>query len=121
MKDWTKYTKTELLKLPDRSWDAELDKVYDELLIVPGRTKHDSGYSHIAIIGVIGSKPIEILAYPDDIELPKALEASSYSMDFRMDCSYPHGVLRLWSNRYKFKVGFPTSSTTIVAVKRETL
>ena len=110
MKPWTKYKKTELLKLPGRHWTSK--KLYDQLLIVPAGTKHDSGYSHIAIIGCIGEEPVEICAYPDDIQLPQTND----NWSLRMDCSYPSGILRLWSNKYKFQVPVALSSTEIVLV-----
>ena len=115
-KAWTEYKKTELLKLPDREW-GKRDKLYDSLLIVPTRLKHDSGYSCIAVIGCIDDTPTEILAYPDDLEMPK-IGTNNY-MGLRMDCSYPSGILRLWSYRYQFSIPMPTSSTEIVAVQRE--
>lgn len=115
-KSWFEYEKSELLKLPERDWKS--DTVYDYLLIVPTRLKHDSGFACIAVIGCIGDEPKEICAYPDDLELPKA-NVPEYAMAFRMDCSYPRGILRLWSNRYKFMVPTALSSTEIVAIPRE--
>lgn len=112
-KTWTAYKKSELLALPVRTWQS--DTVYDYLLIVPTRLKHDSGFSCIAVIGCIGDIPIEICAYPDDLELP--ISAGEKWNGFRMDCSYPSGILRLWSRYYKFQVPTALSSTEIIAVK----
>ena len=113
-----KVTKKELLKMPIRKWD-DTSRQYDKILLVPAGTKHDSGYMHIAIIGVYVVKGItkyEIAGYPDDIsclfELQK-LEGSKFSYaKVRMDCLYPSGILQYNGNGY-FTVGEALSSVDI--------
>jgi len=111
--NWLKMNKTELLALPVREWAS--NTIYDWLLIVPTRLKHDSGFACIAIIGCKGDEPVEICAYPDDLQMPVIPD----NWSVRMDCSYPKGILRFWSNRYKFQVPRALSSTEIKLVRSE--
>jgi hypothetical protein len=114
-------SKKELLKLPMRGWD-ETEKEYDEILLVPANTKHDSGYMHIAIIGGVRGEnwqdvTYEICAYPDDISCHFPIftygAEKQFSMPLvRMDCLYPQGVFR-YHGRGKFKVGHALSSVEI--------
>jgi len=50
-----KINKNELLKLPLRKWSEE--SIYDGIIILPTRKKHDSGFTLMAIIGIIGDEP----------------------------------------------------------------
>lgn len=103
----------ELLALPERGWREE--SIYDSLYLVPSGRKHDSGYMCVAIVGVRDYKPVEIAAYPDDIEW---IVPATDRMDFRMDCEYPSGILHPWSYNHKFKVGSALSSTTVTLIKK---
>jgi len=110
--------KTELLTLPFRGWNAP-EKWYTSLLIVPSRKMHDSGWAHIAVIGVEGDEATEIIAFPDDIHwpaqsslTPPGTPLSDYGA-LRTDAYWPSGVLRLWSGIYEFSVDSPTSSVDI--------
>lgn len=124
-----KATKRELLALPHLPW-GEPRGWFDALLIIPGRHKHDSGWAHIAVIGVNhvdgGDEAEHIIAYPDDLHWPAQSGISDYS-DFtrsygslRTDAYHPSGVLRLWSSEYKFSVDHPTSSVDILIRKKTT-
>ncbi len=107
-----KWTKKQLLKLPDAEWGGP-ERWWRALLIVPTRKKHDSGWSHIAIIGVNAEHQAElILAYPDDIAFPALCEPRGYN-PIRMDSYHPQGVLRMWSSSYDFAIDYPTSSVDI--------
>ena len=112
--------KTEFLALPNLPWGDERGW-WDCLAILPSRLKHDSGWSHIAIIGIRHTKDGDvaesILAMPDDIALPNV--AGSDYRPFRMDSYYPSGVLRLWSRGYEFSVDSPTSSVDILIRPKE--
>ena len=101
-------SKKKLLKSPVRKWD-DTSNTYDSILLVPTGKKHESGFMHIAIIGVTykeNKEEYEICGYPDDItfEFPK---------EVRMDCFYPQGVLRYHECDGFFKVGLSLSTMTI--------
>lgn len=115
--------RADLLKLPIRKWDES--KVYDALYIVPTGKKHDSGYSLIAIVGVLQDKQqmAEIAAYCDDICWSFPLRhpydhAGKHSHVLRIDCLYPSGIFRVWGSgenyfKGRFRVGASLSSTDV--------
>ncbi len=114
--------KKELLKSKVRAWN-ETGALYDWILLVPAGTKHDSGFMHIAIIGVtLGEdhkpKDYEICGFPDDISLfadSIKIKNKTDSFEFasvRMDCFYPQGILR-YHGQGKFHVSTALSSQDI--------
>lgn len=110
-------TKKELLKMPVRPWRLKCDEEYDEILIVPAGTKHESGFMHIAVIGVMKEGEeveYEICAYPDDISFlfPIVETAGIAFAQVRTDCLYPQGILR-YHGFGKFKVSAAISSVNI--------
>lgn len=105
----------ELLKMPRRAWN-DTSREYDQLLLVPDGTKHESGYMHIAVIGVFSEKEetkYEICAYPDDIQchFPNLRGMDDYCA-VRMDCWYPQSILQ-YHGRGKFRVGEALSSVDL--------
>ena len=96
-------SKKELLKSSVRAWN-DTDKTYDAILIVPSGKKHESGFMHIAVIGVTyrdGEEEFEIIGEPDDIacvfptrKLKGRLGKTYEFAEVRMDCYYPQGILR---------------------------
>lgn len=120
MKEIEKMSKKELLKLPVRGWDDD-SRLYDQILIVPAGTKHDSGYMHIAIVGVWkdgNEKKAELCAFPDDISyfFPKIEGLHFDTALVRQDCYYPSGVLRFHTRNGKFYVSEALSSVDIKLV-----
>jgi len=105
------YTKRELLKLKERDWQQK--SIYDSIVIVPTRTKHDSGFTLMAIIGIRNGKPIEIAAHCDDVNwyIPSGVYPGE--MILRTDCYYPHNIIHFWSNKCIFEVGASASSTDV--------
>ncbi len=118
--------KSELLALPMLPW-ADERGWYDALLIIPGRHKHDSGWAHIAIIGVTnvkgeGDMAEFMLAYPDDISWPAQSGLSAAMPNYgalRTDAYYPSGVMRLWSGSFEFSVSSPVSSVDILIRRKQ--
>lgn len=115
--------KKELLKSPERKWD-DTEKEYDAILFVPAGTKHDSGFMHIAVIGVTydrvnNKESYEIVAYPDDISTlfePISIPGANFKIaNVRMDCYYPSGVFRYYGGG-KFKVSTALSSIDIAFI-----
>lgn len=102
----------ELRKLPHKVYNTT--KEYDSLLVINSCLKHDSGYAIIYVIGVICKEPIEIACSCDEIQWNVVNVLSPYH--FRTDMYYPSGILRYWSNNFKFSVGPSLSSTEITLV-----
>jgi hypothetical protein len=115
LNDWSR---DELLSLPHRAWQTSA--VYDSLLLLSTRRKHDSGWAMVAIIGVVNHMPTEVAtACSDDVEwvLPPAIrfgERSEYAMgQMRMDCAFRSGAMHFWTRTARFKVGDALSSVTV--------
>lgn len=107
-------TKTQLLRCKEREWD-DTSKLYDSILIIPGGTKHDSGFMHEVIIGVTHgeSEEFEICGYPDVIELVLGDTGGRVNTD----CFYPQGVFRFFNIKAKFKVSASLSTMRIKSVQ----
>lgn len=120
-----KLSKKELLKSPERKWD-DSSRLYESVLLVPANTKHESGFMHIAVIGVYTEDKIEkyeICAYPDDIScffpIVNYVNEDTYRFALvRMDCYYPSGILRYHGNG-KFHVSEALSSIDITFYENE--
>lgn len=120
IKHWEKMTKKELLGLPEREWNRI--GIYDFVLFVNTKKKHDSGYNLFAVIGVIGDD-MEIAGYMDDFRMMPANYTYTHPgvapiKGFAFDCSM-HGVFRLHSWHYQIGVGTNTSTTDLFFVPRE--
>lgn len=104
IKEWYKYSKEELLQLPERYWNKT--SKYNAVLFVNTKKKHDSGYNLFAIIGCEdGEQPTEICGYMDDFRFNPYYrnEKREFSdvinmSDLAFDCSM-RGVFRLHSRR----------------------
>jgi hypothetical protein len=109
----------ELFSLPTRAWGEE--SVYDSVMLLSTRRKHDSGWAIIAIIGVRDGQPVEIAcACCDDIEwkLPQPVICASHIIgQMRMDCALRSGAMHAWARGAKFRVGIALSSTDIELLK----
>ncbi len=108
-------TRAELLKLPKRKWDE--DSVYDTLILIPSRTKHDSGYAHINVIGTREGKAVEIASQcPDHLWFTELSELGAYSLS--MDCIFENKLFQVFSGGYKIWVGSGLSSLRIKLLKQ---
>lgn len=96
----------ELLKLPKKQFGKTT--IYDSIVVINTKRKHDSGWALMAIIGLDETqKPIEIAAYCDDIHW------EFNGLSFKNDMFYPSGIIHFWSNKAKFEVGASLSTTDI--------
>ena len=122
MKPWHQMSKKELLALPERPWNTE--KLYDYVLFVNTKKKHDSGYNLFAIIGCLSDGTKENAGYMDDFRMMPAYcsilrpEGVAPIKGFAFDCSM-RGVFRLHSWDYKIGVGVNTSTTDLFFVPKE--
>ena len=106
------------------------EPLFDSVIIIPETTKHDSGWRNLDFIGCIKREPIVRLSGRSDVlhldgiggfgfnclmkfgQIPNVVEPK----DIKIDC-LPCGYLRLWSNKFKFKVGIGVSDFEIFLVK----
>lgn len=121
IKDVKDYKRDELLTLPLKPW-SEI-KVYESIIIVPTRHKHNSGWRLMAIIGCnkVDNKyniPVEIAGYCDDINLIpptkgyKCVTIPAY-LDYIHSDMLLSNCIRFWSNVHDFEIGGCCSSTEI--------
>lgn len=123
-KELGEFSRKELLSLPSRAWDKH--SIYDSVLIMSTRKKHESGWAAMAIIGVNKGAPIEIATQcSDDIEwkapIPIIVGKNSgreFTIgQFRMDCLFKSSALHAWGHEIKFKVGNSLSSIDIEIIR----
>jgi hypothetical protein len=111
MKHINKLTKKELIRLPVRRWDKS--SRYDSLIIFSEGSRHESGYSVMLIIGVIGGQPVEIASdCSDDI----SWKLSDGNL-MRTDCLFASKSLHFWGDCH-FTVGTALSSIDIEVNRR---
>lgn len=118
------WSRDELLALPSRKWDTE--SIYDSIMLLPDKKKHDSGWRFINIIGVRSGVPVEIAAFCDDVNWEIA-DARRYgpngiyaTANLRMDCAWKSKAIHAWvgfNDGWSFRVGPSLSSTTVVVGK----
>lgn len=110
-----KYNKKSILKSPVREWNKITS--YKQIVIIPTRKKHESGYALIAIVGMKENGRFEICSYADDICWDfRKLHQNYDSSGMRTDCYYPEGILHFWGRNIEFIVHEALSSTTIEIV-----
>lgn len=92
--------------LPRRKWDEDIGE-FEELIILPLRSLHDSGYRLLDFIAVKGGEPIARLSGCSDVihingiggyskfkgEIPRLIEPIGWSID----CLPKSGLLRLFT------------------------
>lgn len=117
------HTKEQLLAMPYRT-DENVSRQYTEILIIPLKTKHDSGFSNIAIIGiwkdenkqehheVCANQVDDISWLLPTITIGKGKNAFQMAA-VRTDCYYPQGILRYHGRNGYFTVSYALSSIDI--------
>lgn len=113
--DICKLKKDELLSLPRKPFNEP--HVYESIIVVPTRKKHDSGWRLMALIGCeeIDGKhciPTQVIGYCDDINWLFDKVSPKYHQALRCDMLLSN-CIRFWSNYFNFEVGCVCSSTDI--------
>lgn len=78
-----------LLSIPKRKWDEILNGV-SGVYVIPSRRKHDSGWACMDFVAEFSDdKPmVRFGGGCDDVRF--------VGENFRMDCTYPHGIIHIW-------------------------
>ncbi len=100
--DVMKMTKKDFLAIPCRKWDEKLTGVRG-VYVLPSRRKHESGWACMDFVAVFddGRPMIRFGGGCDDVSF-----VGEY---FNMDCTYPHGIIHIWSHR-RFTISCDLSS-----------
>lgn len=107
-----KITKKSLSRLPKRTWDIE--SVYDSIIIINSKRKHESGYAIMYIVGCIDCKPVEIIEGCCD-----SIHWIFNNLMFGTDMLYPSGLIHFFGIDCKLKVGCSDSTIDIELIKGE--
>lgn len=114
------YTRKQLMSLPKRLHeDGETGNVYDSIIILNSRKKHDSGWANFIVIGAIKGEPTEIISdYCDSIFWKNDHgELRKYNA-LRIDMSYPSGAVHFFGC-IRFKIGYISSTVEIQIIEAE--
>lgn len=99
----------ELLSVPERKWNDELQGV-DAVYIIPNGKKHDSGYACMDFVASFnwnkGKPMVRFGGECDDVRLK--------GNHFRIDCEYPSRIIRIWNDRTTFFISHNISSIDFV-------
>lgn len=105
--DVMKMTKKEFLAIPRREWDEVLHGVRG-VYVLPSRRKHGSGWACMDFVAVFDDdRPMVRFGGGTD-------DVSFIGTYFRMDCSYPHGIIHIWCTCRTFSVSCDYSSINFV-------
>lgn len=88
--DVMKMTKKDFLAIPCRKWDEKLTGVIG-VYVLPSRRKHDSGWACMDFVAEFADSRRPMIGFggcTDDV--------SFVGSHFRMDCTYPHGIIHIW-------------------------
>ena len=134
MKHINNMTRKEFEALPYRKRFDSDEGPFDSLVILPLRSKHDSGFRCMDFVMCRGDKAIRRLSGCSDVlnldgiggygykwyaagdGVPKLVPPKGWSMD----CLPKSGLLRLWAdNFYMLKADAALSSFSVYAIKEE--
>ena len=82
--------------LPTSSKYSPLE--FDSVLVIPTRTKHDSGYNCILVIGCNAGEAVCKITDWSDVLKFNVIGSDSLYNNIRMDC-LPNGILRVWGKQ----------------------
>jgi hypothetical protein len=119
--DWTR---KDFESLPVRKWNEDVGE-FDNLVILPTRRLHDSGFRCMDFVAVRGSEPLCRLSGCSDVihidgiggfgewhgTVPKLIPPKHWSID----CLKKSGLLRIFCNK-KLKAGEALSSFELFAL-----
>ena len=129
MSSISRMTRKEFDAVPLRAWSEDVGE-FDSLVILPLRTRHDSGYRHMEFIACKDDAPIGRIAGGSDVvhidgiggygkwESATGLPKSIPPHDWSIDCLPVSGLLRLFTNR-GMTAGAALSSFEIYAIDKE--
>ena len=113
--DWDNIKKSDLLKLPKYEWMST--ETYNSLLFIPTRKKHNSGYAIFVIIG-IRENIMERVGFGDVMTLGGYGLKIDSIIGLQMDCGL-NGVLRIFSNYFKFKLTHSMNTISFTLIERK--
>jgi hypothetical protein len=117
-KDVEQMTRKDFKELPLRKWDEDIGE-FDQLIILPTRKKHDSGYAVMDFVAVRDQEPICRLSGCSDVLHIDGIWTDRPRSGWSIDCLLPSRLLRLFRHRSKLTAGLALSSFEIFATTEE--
>ena len=105
-------TKKSLLQLPKRAQNKTT--IYDSIVLINSRKKHDSGYAIMYIVGYINLKPVEIIRGSTD-----SIIWNLNGLHLYTDMFYPSGLIHFFNFDCKIEVSEALSTTFVNLIKKE--
>lgn len=99
----------------------------DEIVILPTRRMHDSGYRSMDFVAIKNGKPLCRLSGCSDVIHIDGIGGRGYKREYSdlverkawsIDCLLKSGLLRMWVHDYNLICGSSLSSFEVFAVKR---
>lgn len=110
--DYTMWRRKDFDALPYREWDREIGNV-TAFVILPLKTKHDSGFRQMDIVPIVGSEPVCRCGGCSDVLHLGGILQQPPRCDWKIDCLPVSGLLRVFMHNYKMRVGIDLSSLDI--------
>lgn len=119
-------TKKEIMEVPHRKrFDEPIGK-FNGLIIIPRRSKHDSGYACMSFVAEKnGEALVQLSGGSDVIDLngiggrgKEILKNNFPRIDWSIDCLYKSKLLRLFTHSYHLECGPDISNFEIFAVAK---
>lgn len=98
-------TRKELLAIPERKWDEELNGVRS-VFVIPSRRKHCSGWACMDFVAETENGLVRFGGCCDDVMFE--------GTHFRMDCDFDTKLVRIWNSRKRFTVTCGVSSISFI-------
>jgi len=124
-------TRKEILETPDRGWGVDIG-LFDSLVIVPGRSKHDSSFGVMSYVACKNEEPVAKLSgFSDVLHIDGISGLGDWSVEtgypihikpkgWSIDVLYKSKLLRLYPrSEWMLKVGLDVSSFEVIAVERK--
>jgi hypothetical protein len=106
-----KMTRKEFEALPQKKWDETLEGVRS-IIILPKRTKHDSGYRNMSFVACDKeNQPICLFGGISDVLWARNAKY------FSIDCLPKSGLLRVFANGHTFTIHSDLSTCEVECVR----
>ena len=127
----TQATLKDFLSLPHRGWSEDIG-IFDSLVILPSKTKHDSGFRCMDFVACLKNEAFCRLSGCSDVLHINGIGGFGYDwtkknsgcpklipiVDWSIDCLPKSGLLRLFSSK-KLRCGCALSSFEIFSIEEQ--
>ena len=115
---YTKWSRKKFEELPRRNWNEKIKGV-SAFVILPRKTRHDSGYREMDIVPIKGGKPLCRCGGCSDVLHLAGIggynrgKATRFPYDFSIDCLPVSGLLQVFMQNHTMNIDVDLSSLEI--------